>query len=359
MIAGSQRTEQEYGLVTTPAAGVDELGRGDRRASAGGSGRRPGRVAGSHAMSAPTAGRRAARRGSGAAGSSGLRGAPASPAAAPAQPHAPASTSASAFAAVPPPVALTASTVSFVPAAPIDADSARGRMRLLQVAMRRFAAQGFDGVTVRTIAAEAGVSPGLTKHHFGSNEGLRDAVDACFLRRSGAAFERAISATRGMEPAAVAEHERAWLALYADGWPDFVAYLRRAILENSAWGRACSGATTTRSGTTSTAWTWPVASATRSTGRGCRCCMRSCFSGRWCATRTIRPCSAAAPTSPTCGCVTGARCTSCSGTALDRRTVHLALRLAEAPADAARGAGMAPDRRGLSLTAETMHVFSV
>lgn len=136
------------------------------------------------------------------------------------------------------PALVPASAAPFGPAAPIDPDWAGGRMRLLQVAMRQFAAQGFDGVTVRTIAAEAGVSPGLIKHHFGSKEGLRDAVDAFFLKRSGAAFERAITATQGMDPAAVAEYERAWLARYTDEWPDFVAYLRRAILENSAWGQS-------------------------------------------------------------------------------------------------------------------------
>lgn len=116
-------------------------------------------------------------------------------------------------------------------------DDGGGRARLIRVAMRQFAANGFDGVTVRTIAAEAGVTAGLIKHHFGSKEGLRDAVDAFFLQRSGAAFERAVLATQGMDASGLAEYERTWLARYAAEWPDFVAYLRRAILENSAWGQ--------------------------------------------------------------------------------------------------------------------------
>lgn len=111
-----------------------------------------------------------------------------------------------------------------------------GRTRLLHVAMRQFAALGFDGVTVRSIASEAGVSAGLIKHHFGSKEGLRDAVDALFLQRTGAAIERAIRATQGLDATGVAEYEKAWLARYANEWPDFVAYLRRAILEASPWG---------------------------------------------------------------------------------------------------------------------------
>ncbi len=113
-----------------------------------------------------------------------------------------------------------------------------GRTRLLRVAMRQIANLGFDGVTVRSIAAEASVSAGLIKHHFGSKEGLRDAADAYFLERSGAALERAIRVTRDLEPPQVGEYERQWLARYEHEWPDFVAYLRRAILENSAWGQS-------------------------------------------------------------------------------------------------------------------------
>ncbi len=112
-----------------------------------------------------------------------------------------------------------------------------GRARLLQVAMRQLANQGFDGVTVRSIAAEAGVSAGLIKHHFGSKDGLREAVDAYFLRRSAAAFDTAIRHTQNLDAAKVGEYERAWLVRYGDEWPDFVAYLRRAILENSEWGQ--------------------------------------------------------------------------------------------------------------------------
>jgi AcrR family transcriptional regulator len=81
------------------------------------------------------------------------------------------------------------------------------------------------------------VSAGLIKHHFGSKEGLREAVDAYFLERSAAAFDRAIRETEDLDSAKVGEYERAWLVRYGHEWPDFVAYLRRAILENSAWGQ--------------------------------------------------------------------------------------------------------------------------
>ena len=103
--------------------------------------------------------------------------------------------------------------------------------------MRQIAEAGFDGVTVRSIAQEAGVSAGLIKHHFGSKEGLRDAVDAYFLERSGTAMERAMSANHALKPEDFAEYERSWLTRYASEWPDFLAYLRRAILENSPWSQ--------------------------------------------------------------------------------------------------------------------------
>lgn len=44
-------------------------------------------------------------------------------------------------------------------------------------ALRLFAEHGPEAVSLRRVAAEAGVSPGLVAHHFGSRAGLRQAVD--------------------------------------------------------------------------------------------------------------------------------------------------------------------------------------
>jgi TetR/AcrR family transcriptional regulator, regulator of cefoperazone and chloramphenicol sensitivity len=63
---------------------------------------------------------------------------------------------------------------------PLDANlTARARIR--DAAVRRFGADGF-GVPVRAIAAEAGVSPGLVIHHFGSKDALRAECDEYVLR---------------------------------------------------------------------------------------------------------------------------------------------------------------------------------
>ena len=57
-----------------------------------------------------------------------------------------------------------------------------GRARLRDAAIEGFAAQGFDE-SLRTIAARAGVSAGLVRHHFGSKEALRAECDATVLQR--------------------------------------------------------------------------------------------------------------------------------------------------------------------------------
>lgn len=56
-------------------------------------------------------------------------------------------------------------------------DDITARARIREVALRLFADSGFDRTSLRAIAREAGVSPALVIHHFGSKEGLRQAVD--------------------------------------------------------------------------------------------------------------------------------------------------------------------------------------
>jgi AcrR family transcriptional regulator len=62
-----------------------------------------------------------------------------------------------------------------------DSSDLTGRARIRDAAIRRFGVDGF-GASVRAIAADAGVSPGLVIHHFGSKDGLRAACDEHVLR---------------------------------------------------------------------------------------------------------------------------------------------------------------------------------
>ncbi len=50
--------------------------------------------------------------------------------------------------------------------------------RIREAALARFGTDGFTATSVRTIAADAQVSPALILHHFGSKDGLREACDA-------------------------------------------------------------------------------------------------------------------------------------------------------------------------------------
>ena len=56
------------------------------------------------------------------------------------------------------------------------------KARIRDAAIACFAEQGFDA-SFRTIAARAGVSPGLITHHFGSKEALRAECDTEVLRQ--------------------------------------------------------------------------------------------------------------------------------------------------------------------------------
>lgn len=52
------------------------------------------------------------------------------------------------------------------------AGGSTARTDILEVARRHFLAEGYHRVTLRTIAAEAGVDPALISYHFGSKRGL-------------------------------------------------------------------------------------------------------------------------------------------------------------------------------------------
>jgi AcrR family transcriptional regulator len=119
----------------------------------------------------------------------------------------------------------------------IDDRTARAIIR--DEALRLFAARGPDAVTVRQIAAAAGVSPGLVLHHFGSKEGLRRAVDEHVLglfdrmlgemTRQDAPAGRFDPAASGSMAEAIAQH------LPADS--PVPGYLRHLLVTDGEAGR--------------------------------------------------------------------------------------------------------------------------
>jgi AcrR family transcriptional regulator len=63
-------------------------------------------------------------------------------------------------------------------ARPINANAEETRRRILEAASQLFAKHGYEGTSVRQIAAAAGVSLGMIRHYFGSKDGLYDACIA-------------------------------------------------------------------------------------------------------------------------------------------------------------------------------------
>ena len=84
--------------------------------------------------------------------------------------------------------------------------SAHARIR--NAALEGFAAKGVAATSIRDVAAAAGVSPGLVQHHFGTKEGLRDAVNEHVIAVAVATFEELVR--DGEDAGAVAE---AWAAM--------------------------------------------------------------------------------------------------------------------------------------------------
>lgn len=117
-------------------------------------------------------------------------------------------------------------------------DLSNGKQRLVRVAMQLFAEKGFDGVTVRDIAAAADVSVGLINHHFGSKDGLRESVDQYFLAQFEEVLREDTPRVGSVEAGIDLSTDRveAWINRHIDDWDMTKAYMRRALLEGSDWG---------------------------------------------------------------------------------------------------------------------------
>jgi AcrR family transcriptional regulator len=99
------------------------------------------------------------------------------------------------------------------------------RARIRQAALAQFTEHGFERATIRGIAAAAGVSPGLVRHHFGSKQELRDAVDAHILTQVRRLSDLVMAGSRrgDYDPATVSR----------EAVRPFQGYLARALAEGS------------------------------------------------------------------------------------------------------------------------------
>lgn len=113
-------------------------------------------------------------------------------------------------------------------------DDLRAAAVIRESAMRLFAERGAAAVTVREIAAAAGVSAGLVIHHYGSKDGLKEAVD----RRAVAFFEEMIGefGRLGEEGGGASLVEL--FAARLESEPAMAGYIRRLLLDG---GEAADG----------------------------------------------------------------------------------------------------------------------
>lgn len=103
--------------------------------------------------------------------------------------------------------------------------------------MGLFAERGAAAVTIREIAAAAGVSPGLVMHHYGSKDGLRDAVD----RRAVAFFEEMLGELARIGEQGGSASLAELLAVRLEDEPAMVEYVRRLLLDGGEAAGALFG----------------------------------------------------------------------------------------------------------------------
>ncbi|CPW22710.1 TetR family transcriptional regulator [Mycobacteroides abscessus] len=107
----------------------------------------------------------------------------------------------------------------------VDPDDLTARARIRDAALREFGDKGYDGATIRGIAARAGVSSGLLRHHFGSKQELRDACD-----------EYLVKTMRNINEQVRANVDRGDVHYVSARIPvgRYQAYITRALVEGSA-----------------------------------------------------------------------------------------------------------------------------
>jgi TetR/AcrR family transcriptional regulator, regulator of cefoperazone and chloramphenicol sensitivity len=103
-------------------------------------------------------------------------------------------------------------------------------------ALRLFARYGPEAVSLRRVAAAAGVSPGLVVHHVGSRAGLREAVDAHVARLFDDLFSAMATSDWQQATAGASLAEAVICALPPDS--AIPGYLRRLLLSADPAGRS-------------------------------------------------------------------------------------------------------------------------
>jgi AcrR family transcriptional regulator len=104
------------------------------------------------------------------------------------------------------------------------------KTRIREAAMRLFGAEGVAATSLRAVAREAGVSPGLVVHHFESKDGLIRAVDESVLARIDATLREV---PVGGDPGEAVEQRAEMVAAFLRAQPTVCDYLGRALSERT------------------------------------------------------------------------------------------------------------------------------
>jgi TetR/AcrR family transcriptional regulator, regulator of cefoperazone and chloramphenicol sensitivity len=100
------------------------------------------------------------------------------------------------------------------------------KARIRDAAMARFAADGVAATSIRAVAADAGVSPALVIHHFGTKDGLVQAVEDAVVHR----LADAHAMVHSSGPQALADYLRA-LSEMMRREPTVRDYIGRTVAE--------------------------------------------------------------------------------------------------------------------------------
>lgn len=114
-----------------------------------------------------------------------------------------------------------------------DSSQSPGRADILQAALREFADHGFPGATTAGIARRAGVTQPLVHHHFGSKQGLWEAVVASLFQDLEDALAAALREVEGADRRTRLAHLLRALVRFSGRRPELSRLIRT---ESSAGG---------------------------------------------------------------------------------------------------------------------------
>src|SRR4051812_49204931 len=112
------------------------------------------------------------------------------------------------------------------------------RERILDAALLRFSRGGAARTTVRRVAADAGVSPGLVQHYFPAKADLREAVDDHVLALARAAFAAVEPSVAGED---VVDEFGGRIVAFIRDPPDAVRHVARSTFDEGASPRLFDG----------------------------------------------------------------------------------------------------------------------